>query len=65
MGLGRKAKTEHAGAKNGGGYWGPREDVKRVSNKLRRRASKNAAAFDALLEACGYEVEVEGDAEPS
>lgn len=31
-----KIKTEHAGAKNGGGAWEPREEVKRVSRKLRR-----------------------------
>ncbi len=29
-------KTEHAGAKNDGGYWGPRVDAKRRSRKLRR-----------------------------
>jgi hypothetical protein len=36
-------KTEHDGAKNGGGYWGARAVAKRVSKKLRRRASKIAA----------------------
>ena len=30
-------KTEHAGAKSGGGYWGPRVDAKRRSRKLRRQ----------------------------
>ncbi len=35
MALGR-IKTEHAGAKNGGGYWGKRVDAKRISRKRRR-----------------------------
>lgn len=35
-------KTEHAGAKNGGGYWGPREVAKRLSRKLRRRRDRIA-----------------------
>jgi len=29
-------KTEHNGAKNGGGFWGYRQDAKEVSNYLRR-----------------------------
>ena len=37
MGEGRKLKTEHAGAKNGGGYWGKRADAKRMSSHMRRR----------------------------
>lgn len=37
MGYGRKVKTEHAGAKNGCGYWGKRETGKMVSRKNRRR----------------------------
>lgn len=32
----RKTKTEHAGAKNGGGSWGRRAWVKWVSRRLRR-----------------------------
>lgn len=32
----RKLKTEHAGAKNGGGYWGLRTDAKRMSRHVRR-----------------------------
>jgi len=35
MGLG-KGKTEHAGAKNGGGWWGGRGDAKRFASKVRR-----------------------------
>lgn len=30
-------KTEHSGAKNGGGFWGRRIEAKEVSNILRRR----------------------------
>jgi hypothetical protein len=29
----RNKKTEHAGAKNGGGHWGPREEGKCLSKK--------------------------------
>jgi hypothetical protein len=35
-----KTKTEHSGAKNGGGYWGTREEAKKLSKKLRREKSK-------------------------
>lgn len=35
-----KVKTEHAGAKNGGGAWGTREEAKVASKKRRRRADK-------------------------
>ena len=35
-----KVKTEHSGAKNGGGYWGPRAEAKKVSKKLRRQRAK-------------------------
>lgn len=43
--MGRMAttiKTEHGGAKNGGGHWGKRADAKRFSSKLRRLADKSA-----------------------
>jgi len=33
-------KTEHNGAKNGGGFYGPRNDAKEVSNRLRREEAK-------------------------
>jgi hypothetical protein len=34
---GKAIKTEHSGAKRGsGGYWGPKQDAKRESNKRRR-----------------------------
>jgi hypothetical protein len=35
--------TEHAGAKNGGGWWGQRAEAKRVSRKKRRQADKQAS----------------------
>ena len=41
MALGKRGKTEHAGAKNGGGgRWGYRADVKAASDKERRRRTK-------------------------
>lgn len=33
-------RTEHAGAKNGGGFWGKRAIAKHVSNRLRRANAK-------------------------
>lgn len=44
MGNGKKLKTEHAGAKNGGGYWGPRYFAKEVSRKKRRATDKKLSA---------------------
>ncbi len=35
-----KIKTEHNGAKNGGGAWMKRADAKKFSNKARRAAGK-------------------------
>lgn len=32
--------TEHAGAKNGGGHWGPRREAKVGSTHRRREADK-------------------------
>jgi len=37
-----KIKTDHAGAKNGGGYWGRRAMAKRASRKQRRTAGKKS-----------------------
>lgn len=34
-------KTEHSGAKNGGGHWGTREEAKEESKKLRRQMDKS------------------------
>ena len=36
-------RTEHNGAKNGGGHWGPRADAKQLSKKARRAAGKKTA----------------------
>ncbi len=33
----RGMRTEHAGAKNGGGHWGTRAEAKRASRKRRRQ----------------------------
>mgnify|MGYP003629252762 CR=1 len=33
-------KTDHNGAKNGGGHWGTRHEAKKISGKLRRKAAK-------------------------
>ena len=33
-------KTEHNGAKNGGGFWGTRRIAKKVSKRLRRITAK-------------------------
>lgn len=36
----KNKKTEHSGAKNGGGYWGPRSEAKAVSKKARRKEGR-------------------------
>lgn len=38
--MGTAIKTEHAGAKNGGGFYGHRDEAKEVSNRLRREEAK-------------------------
>lgn len=44
-----KGKTEHAGAKNGGGgMWGRRAEVKDDSNKRRRAADTRIIAADLV-----------------
>lgn len=36
-------KTEHAGPKKGNGaYWGPKEDAKKESNRIRRRNARQS-----------------------
>jgi len=42
-------KTEHAGAKNGGGYWGKREEAKRKSSKVRRAQDRSAVAARSTI----------------
>jgi len=36
----KNKKTEHAGVKNRGEHWGPREEAKALSKKARRTNSK-------------------------
>jgi hypothetical protein len=38
--MAKKLKTEHSGAKNGGGHWGTREEAKTLSKNARRSKSK-------------------------
>ena len=42
-------KTEHAGAKNGGGYYGLRVDAKRISKRLRRAESRRLARAEGRV----------------
>ena len=35
-----KLKTEHSGAKNGGGHWGTRKEAKKISSRIRRINAK-------------------------
>lgn len=44
MSLDKHIKTEHCGAKNGGGYWGTREEAKAISKKVRRIRGKRQIA---------------------
>jgi hypothetical protein len=40
-------KTEHAGPKKGNGaYWGPKQDAKKESNKIRRRNAQRSIKED-------------------
>lgn len=45
MSTSQRIKTEHAGAKNGGGYWGPRAWAKYISRKKRRREDRRLASL--------------------
>lgn len=44
----QRIKSEHAGAKNGGGFWGSRKEAKQISKRVRRqndvREAKHAEA---------------------
>ncbi len=44
----KRLKTEHAGAKNGGGYWGTRAEAKRKSNKVRRREDQRVGRLESI-----------------
>lgn len=39
--MSKNLKTEHSGAKNGGGHWGPRQEAKSISKKVRRKKDKS------------------------
>ncbi|MFA5800551.1 MAG: hypothetical protein WC840_06390 [Candidatus Peribacteraceae bacterium] len=41
-------KTEHAGAKNGGGYWGKRSEAKHRSKRLRRKEDRKSVLRGAI-----------------
>jgi hypothetical protein len=38
--MNKKIKSEHSGAKNGGGHWGTRDEAKKLSKKVRRASAK-------------------------
>lgn len=40
MAMNKALRTEHSGAKNGGGYWGRRAEAKKRTKKLRRHIGK-------------------------
>ena len=40
MSFSKTIKTEHSGAKNGGGHWGTREEAKQASRSVRRLRGK-------------------------
>ena len=51
----RAKKTEHTGAKHGNGaYWGPKQEAKKESNKVRWRQWKQALLRDDLASLRGY-----------
>jgi len=41
-------RTEHAGAKNGGGYWGKRAEAKRRCRRLRRKEDRIVKLLEQL-----------------
>lgn len=44
--MSRKVKTEHAGAKKAQGYWGCKEEAKRISRKKRREEAREILVRD-------------------
>ena len=52
--MSKKTKTEHSGAKNGGGFRGKREEAKQVSKERRRQIDKelerNAEVLERLVD---------------
>jgi hypothetical protein len=41
-------KTEHSGAKNGGGHWGKRAEAKKKSKKQRREGDKKTVTDESI-----------------
>jgi hypothetical protein len=54
----QKERTEHAGAKNGGGFWGTRAEAKESSKVLRRINGRRQIREELKREKC-YEKEIE------
>lgn len=46
--MAKKLKTEHAGAKNGGGHWGKRVEAKTLSKRTRRANSKQIVKTELI-----------------
>jgi hypothetical protein len=45
--MSRIRKTEHSGAKNGGGHWGQRKEAKELSKKARREVSRKTVRHES------------------
>jgi hypothetical protein len=50
----RIRKTEHAGAKNGGGHWGKRQEAKALSKRI-RRAQSHQLEYSAMAPSQSFE----------
>ena len=46
----KSIRTEHAGGKNGGGFWGKRVDAKHVSNRVRRSNDRVEANAEVITD---------------
>lgn len=53
-------KTNHVGAKNGGGAWCRRTVAKAESSRVRRRVDDRGAVSDGLADYCADERQVSG-----
>jgi hypothetical protein len=49
----KRVKTEHAGAKNGGGAWMTRAEAKESARRKRRQADEAAIQGEGSLDDCG------------
>jgi hypothetical protein len=47
--MSKATRTEHAGAKNGSGYWGRRAEAKKHAKKVRRRNSKMLSRLKSMI----------------